>query len=106
MLKKIAACGDGSDEERAAIHFSIPFQKIQCPADLYSVPCLLHHDFKMAIPDFLECNALKLEELDERDKKPETLERALTEKETFEVCVKELSYYKSATFMKASKTKD
>lgn len=46
-----AACGDGPDEERAALNFSIPFQKITSPLDLYAVPALLHKDFAMEIPE-------------------------------------------------------
>ena len=46
-----AACGDGPDEERAAAHFSIPFKKINTPADLYSVPSLLHAGLAMKPPE-------------------------------------------------------
>lgn len=46
-----AACGDGPDEERAAAHFSIPFKRILCPRDLYSVPGLLRSDLAMEEPE-------------------------------------------------------
>ena len=51
MSYNAAACGDGPDEERAAAHFSIPFKKINTPADLYSVPSLLHADLAMKPPE-------------------------------------------------------
>ena len=47
----IVACGDGPDEERASNHFSIPFQKIKNPIDLYAVPGLLSKEFAISIPE-------------------------------------------------------
>ena len=45
------ACGDGPDEERASNHFSIPFQKINSPQDLYAVPGLLSKEYDIPVPD-------------------------------------------------------
>ena len=45
------ACGDGPDEERASNHFSIPFQKINSPQDLYAVPGLLSKEYAIPIPE-------------------------------------------------------
>jgi hypothetical protein len=57
------------------------------------------------IPDILDCHASKFLIL-ASDRKLEILDRVAIDKKTFEDCVKELSSYKLATFIKANKTTD